>query len=123
VNRLYRKTHETFEAYCKDRWEMGRSTAYQYIDSVKVVENVRNCGQTLPANERQTRPLVRLEPELQKEAWTKVVDRLLLKLKRICPPWRTFQPMKGKFVYHGRHYLGTIVPKLPAICPRASQSE
>ena len=72
--RLYRKTHETFEDYCRDKWEIGRSTAYQYIDSVKVIENVRNCGQILPVNESQTRPLSHLAPELQKEAWSKVVE-------------------------------------------------
>ena len=53
---------------------MASSTAYQYIDSVKVIENVRHGTQTLPANERQARPLTQLEPELQKEAWTKAVE-------------------------------------------------
>ena len=29
--KLYRKTHKTFEAYCRDRWEMSRPRAYQLI--------------------------------------------------------------------------------------------
>ncbi|HOO41051.1 MAG TPA: hypothetical protein PK653_06390 [Syntrophales bacterium] len=39
-----------------------RQTAYQLIDSVKVIDNVRNCAQTevLPTNERQTRALMEI---------------------------------------------------------------
>ena len=59
------ETHKTFEDYCRDRWDMKRSTAYQMIDSYSVVENVRNCGQNIPFNESQARPLTKLEPEQQ----------------------------------------------------------
>jgi hypothetical protein len=65
--------YDTFEQYCKERWDFARRTAYQFIDSVKVVENVRNCAQT-PVNESQTRPLARLEPDKQREAWQKAVE-------------------------------------------------
>ena len=66
----------TFEAYCKETWSIARRTAYQFIDSAKVVENVRNCAQTesIPATESQARPLSRLEPEQQKQAWQKAVE-------------------------------------------------
>lgn len=60
---LYRETHRSFEAYCKEVWETGRRTAYQYINAVGAFENVRNCAQKielpLPANEAQVRPLTR----------------------------------------------------------------
>jgi len=58
------------------KWDFARRTAYQFIDSVKVIDNVRNCAQTevLPINESQTRPLARLEPEKQKEAWQRAVE-------------------------------------------------
>lgn len=65
--------YNTFEQYCKERWDFARRTAYQFIDSVKVIDNVRNCAQT-PINESQTRPLARLEPEQQREAWKKAVE-------------------------------------------------
>jgi hypothetical protein len=65
--------YNTFEQYCKERWDFARRTAYQFIDSVKVIDNVRNCAQT-PINESQTRPLARLEPEQQKEVWQKAVE-------------------------------------------------
>lgn len=65
--------YQTFEAYCKGTWSLARSTAYQFIDSAKIIENVRNCGQT-PQTESQTRPLARLNPAQQKEAWQKAVS-------------------------------------------------
>jgi len=66
----------TFEAYCKGVWEFARRTAYQFIDSVQVIENVRHGAQieVLPTNERQTRPLAKLEPSQQREAWQKAVE-------------------------------------------------
>jgi len=63
-DRLYKETHSSFKDYCKDRWGLAGSTAYYYINSYKVMENVHNCGQ-LPANESQARPLAKLPPEEQ----------------------------------------------------------
>ena len=37
---------ETFEAYCRARWDFSRARAYQLIESADVVENVYNCRQT-----------------------------------------------------------------------------
>ena len=62
----------------RDRWGFARRTVYQFIDSVNVIENVRNCAQneTLPMNESQARPLSKLKdnPEVQREAWQKAVE-------------------------------------------------
>lgn len=67
--------YDTFEAYCKDKWEMKRSNAYHLIDASKVVENVYHGTQILPANERQARPLIKLKtPEQQQEAWKRVLE-------------------------------------------------
>jgi len=76
VNRLYRQTHDTFEEYCRERFEIARSTAYQYLKGAEVVDNVRICGQIgqAPANEAQVRPLVKLSPENQVAAWREVLD-------------------------------------------------
>ena len=63
--RLYRATHATFEDYCRARRGIARQTAYQLISAAGVVENVRNCVQTLPVNERQVRPLAALTAEQQ----------------------------------------------------------
>lgn len=67
--------YDTFEQYCKARWSFTRQTAYQFIDSAKVVENVSHGLQvSAPLNERQVRPLARLEPQQQREAWQKAVE-------------------------------------------------
>jgi len=75
---LYRDVlgYQTFEEYCWVKWDMSRFYAYRLIDSAKVIENVDHGQQDLPAptSERQTRPLARLEPEQQKEAWQKAVE-------------------------------------------------
>lgn len=74
TKKLYRSTHATFEDYCRERFEISRQSAYQYIEAKKALDNVRRGGQTLlPLNERQVRPLTRLEPDAQAKAWEEVV--------------------------------------------------
>jgi hypothetical protein len=82
--RLYRSTHKTFEEYCKQRFGFGRITAHYQIAASEVVDNLltnceqnemlTNCEQILPTNEYQCRPLTKLEPEQQREAWAKAVE-------------------------------------------------
>jgi DNA modification methylase len=71
--RLYRQEFGTFEEYCRERWGMVRSRAYQLIDAAGVAANVHNCGRTAPANEAQVRPLASLDPVGQREAWALAV--------------------------------------------------
>lgn len=76
ASKLYRLTNNTFEDYCRERFEVARQTAYQYIDAKNTMDNVRHGGQfkLLPANERQIRPLTKLSPTDQVQAWEKVVS-------------------------------------------------
>jgi hypothetical protein len=68
--RLYRHNHDTFEDYCLARWKLTRPRAYQLMEASQVVENLSTFVDKLPAiKESQTRPLQRIEPELQAEAW------------------------------------------------------
>ncbi|HVT38314.1 MAG TPA: hypothetical protein VHE78_04695 [Gemmatimonadaceae bacterium] len=70
--RLYLAEHATFEEYCLRRWAMKRRHAYRLLDAAAVVENVSNwTHDTTPSSEAVTRPLTRLEPEQQREAWRK----------------------------------------------------
>jgi hypothetical protein len=57
---------------------MARQTAYQFIEASYVIQNVRHGRQkVLPANERQARPLTKLDtPELQQQAWEKIAGRM-----------------------------------------------
>jgi hypothetical protein len=76
ASRLYRQEHVTFEDYCRERFEVSRQSAYQYIDARKVMDNLSAIGgqiKLLPLNERQVRPLTRLKPDAQAEAWKEVV--------------------------------------------------
>lgn len=72
--RLYRETHKTFEAYCKDKWGIARRTAYQFIDAAEVVENLCAIAHKKPTKESQVRPLTKLPPALQLEIWQEAVE-------------------------------------------------
>lgn len=57
---------------------MGRNYANKLIASASVVDVVGTIVPIVPATESQTRPLTKLEPEQQREAWyTKNVSILL----------------------------------------------
>lgn len=72
-NRLYLETHSTFEAYCRERWSMGRNYANKLIAAT-------NLGTTVPiANERQARTLRVVKPEESidpdlSRLWDRLVD-------------------------------------------------
>jgi len=68
--RLYKLTlFETFEAYGRVRWDMGRSQIYRLINAYSVVHNLSPNGDILPANEAQVRPLVHLDHSEQRKVW------------------------------------------------------
>ncbi len=99
--RLYRSTHATFEQYCLERFGFQRRHPYRLIDAADVVDNLigtqnddsemcpngtqnddedetqmcPNGTQILPTSERQVRPLTKLEPSEQVEAWTEAVTQ------------------------------------------------
>ena len=64
--RLYRETHATFEAYCRERWGWGRSNAYELMDAARVAGVLSGTPDT-PTSVRQARAMLnRLEPEERK---------------------------------------------------------
>jgi len=78
--KLYRSTHKTFFEYCKDRF--GYSSRRQpdlLIEAAAIVDNIsEKCDPMdliLPTNERQVRPLTKLEPDQQWEAWQLSVEK------------------------------------------------
>jgi len=65
--RLYRESHGTFEAYCRERWGMSRAHAYRQIGAAGVAGILSPIGDT-PATEavaRELAPLLADEAELQ----------------------------------------------------------
>src|SRR5438046_621521 len=61
VGRLYREEYRTFEQCCAERWDISRSYAYQKMAAAQVVENLSAVADIVPTNERQARPLTKLE--------------------------------------------------------------
>ncbi len=97
--RLFRSTHQTFGEYCRERFCFTEVAASYKIAAAKVVDNLtiglskdetKNLTnglenesegmttidvQILPTSERQVRPLTKLEPSQQREAWLKSVQQ------------------------------------------------
>ncbi|HEY9852349.1 MAG TPA: hypothetical protein V6D28_22950 [Leptolyngbyaceae cyanobacterium] len=72
--RLYRETHKTFDAYCKEKWGIARQRAYRLIQAAQVRENLSPIGDILPTKENQIRSLSNLPPALQLEIWQEAVE-------------------------------------------------
>lgn len=74
-NQLYRRVYPTFESYCQDKWSISRPRAYELMNAAGIVEYLSANGiQEYPSNERQARPLSRVEPEVRAELWQSVLD-------------------------------------------------
>jgi hypothetical protein len=69
--RLYRETHPTFEAYCRDRWRITASAAYQKIDVARVstVVEISNARQA-----RELAPLLR-EPDRLRRVYDRAAEQ------------------------------------------------
>lgn len=72
--RLYRATHKTFEEYCQTRFAMDRKYINKQIQAAAVIDNLTPMG-VIPQNERQARPLAKLPPDKQPEAWEKAQEK------------------------------------------------
>jgi hypothetical protein len=87
-SKLYRETHDRFDEYVKDLWDLARRRAYQYIEAADVMdnikkaipqlqENVQNFSQTdalLPINDSQARALAKYPEQKQIEIWQKAIS-------------------------------------------------
>lgn len=72
--RLYRATYHAFEDYCQERWGIARNYANKLIAAAETVDNLGTIVPIPPENEAQIRPLTRLEPDQQREAWQRAVE-------------------------------------------------
>ena len=66
--------YETFEEYCKKRWDMGRIYAWRLIEATEARNNLLPIG-NISATEGQLRPLTKFkdDPGKQIEAWQQAV--------------------------------------------------
>jgi hypothetical protein len=53
---------------------MKKSHAYRLIESISIINTLSPIGDMTPITESQCRPLAKLEPEQQQEAWQQAVD-------------------------------------------------
>ena len=67
-NRLYRQEYKTFEAYCRNRWNMGANYAHKMISALEVKDVVP------VKNERQARELSTLDAEERVEVWDRAAE-------------------------------------------------
>jgi len=74
-SRLYREDHETFDDYCRERWQMSKSHANRQIQAAEVARAVTPIG-VIPATESQARELAPLldEPEELREIWAEIIE-------------------------------------------------
>ncbi len=88
--KYYQAQYDTFTEYCRARWNLGTSRVYQLINATYVMDNLSTPSEDtaevsseevphyeslFPQIESQVRPLSRLTPEQQIEAWKTSVDR------------------------------------------------
>jgi len=76
--RLYKlKGFSEFDDYCRNTWDMQRAHALRLETAADVIDNLKNVSKLdtfLPQTESQVRPLAKLTPEKQIEAWQKAVE-------------------------------------------------
>jgi hypothetical protein len=68
--KLYREGFGTFDEYIAQRWKMHPRTAYRLMDGEAVFNNLAPGPDFEHVPEKQLRPLTKLDPEQQREAWT-----------------------------------------------------
>ena len=72
---MYKTLYKNFNDYLRDRWEIARRTAYQWIGATAVVDTLQQAGINIfPQNEAQARPLTRLTPIDQVKVWRIVLE-------------------------------------------------
>ena len=73
--RLYRAEYATFEEYCQARWNMSREHGRRLCNWAEVSANLdanATNGGILPLHESHARPLARLTPQQQQDAWHEI---------------------------------------------------
>jgi hypothetical protein len=74
--RLYRDDYDSFEDYCRDKWQYGRNYVDGMISAAQLFTHLMtNCHCQKPQHESQLRPLIGLTAEQAQAAWENAVDQ------------------------------------------------
>jgi hypothetical protein len=84
-NKLYRESFTTFEAYCKDRWQLKRQRAYELMGAAEIVhqlsENnlseISDKPNLLPSKESHANALAQIPITLRFQVWRSIVEESL----------------------------------------------
>jgi hypothetical protein len=74
-SRLYRTEYNAFEDYCRERWGFTDRRARMLMAASGVMDNLSETGTIVPLTESQARPLAKLEPAEQVNAWTAAIEK------------------------------------------------
>lgn len=69
-SRLYRESHSTFEDYCRDRWNLDRTRAYDIINAAETTVAVSEISDITPVNEGQAKALRGLDTPVAAKVMT-----------------------------------------------------
>lgn len=76
-NKWYKKVgYDSWDVYCRERWNLSGTHGHKLIQSAEVIENIKKLSfmnHSLPTTQRQTWPLINLEPKQQAEAWDEAI--------------------------------------------------
>ena len=73
--RLYRQYFPSFDAYCTEQWDIGKSRAYRLIAAAEVVAEMSPAGDTLlPKTERAARELKDVDPAKRADVMAKASE-------------------------------------------------
>jgi hypothetical protein len=81
--RLWRTTHKSFAAYCRERWKMGKAQAYRLVASGAIIDAIETktsdgkflFGACAPISETHLRPLQKLDPDKRVDCWLAIVGK------------------------------------------------
>lgn len=90
-NRLYRETHATFEAYCRERWGWTSRHANRQIEAAEVVATLGPIG-PIPVNEWQARKILTAAREIKREQRQ---ERDVRRTVRRAEVLKTAHPLEG----------------------------
>lgn len=71
--RTYLQTHESFEDYLRERWDMKRAHAFRLIDAAETVKTLSPIGDRAITNEATARAVAKIEPSVRVEVVEKAV--------------------------------------------------
>jgi hypothetical protein len=134
---LLYKRYGTFDAYCKERWDLGHSHAYRLMDAAEIYSGLSPRGdknsEIMPETEKQLRPLKKLPATLRCKAWQNAVKaagpapvlarHIERQVRLLLPKTAPAQPTQPKNTSQRFHRLsGNDVEKIRALIAKIQKS-